>query len=276
MNPKAKTILAALAVAALGAVTCPPEAAAKPPAKKAAKAEPGPTALTKSLKITPAGLKFGMTLDEVSKLYERVFDEEFVPLYREVEPGPRMAELDAELAERKAHIARSKLEFSGLPSGLDNTPLGGEYTYENGESMARVKVRSGVERHFFFFGDRLWKIYDVHKLGKKSKLGKDYEGVLATLQKQLGAAPRVKPADPAAGIRMDQADWQDQETILRAQDWGGGKAAVAYIDRKVEEKIGTHRTHKGPGGEQLDSEVADVTRGPAAQEPKGKAEGKKR
>ena len=137
----------------------------------AQKAEPGPAEVDKKVKLSPDGIKFGMTIEELAKLYEKVLDDEYVPLYKETEPGPRMAELDAELADKKQLLLRNKLELGSTPSGLDSTPLGGKYTYNNGESLSQIKLKASVHRYFFFFGNHLWKILDVHKLGKKSKFG---------------------------------------------------------------------------------------------------------
>jgi hypothetical protein len=265
---------------AFGAVSPSPASAhpvvlAKPDAKKAKPAgkssEPGPTDVDKKIKLSPDGLRFGMTLEEIAKLYEKVFDDEFVPLYKTVEPGPRMSELDSELADKKQLLIRNKLEFGSLPSGLDNTPIGGEYTYNNGESMSQVKLRSGVQRYFFFFGNHLWKVYDVHKLGKKSKLGADFDGAVEGLGKQFGKPPRVRKADPSVRRFVDQVDWQDKETIVRVLDHANGSAAVAYVDRKIEEGIDKFRSNKGDRGEALDHDVSDVTRrGDAKAEDKNK------
>lgn len=250
-----------------------PEASARlaKAAPKAGKSAPPPTTVDKKVKLSPDGLRFGMTLEELAKLYEKVFDDEFVPLYQHVEPGPRMNELDSELADRKQLIVRNKLEFGTLPSGLDDTPLGSEYTYNNGESMTQIKLRSGIQRYFFFFGNRLWKVIDIHKLGKKSKLGADYDSAVEGLTKQFGKPPRVLKADPQGGRKVDQVDWQDKETILRALDHGESVAAIAYIDRKVEEGIDKYRSNKGGAHDEVDRSVSDVTRiGGPKEEPRGK------
>ncbi|HVU02713.1 MAG TPA: hypothetical protein VHE30_13220 [Polyangiaceae bacterium] len=236
--------------------------------KAAAPKLPPPATLDKKVKLSPDGLKFGMTLAEVSKFYEKVLDDEFAPLYKRVEPGPRMNELDAELADKKQLILRNKLEFGSLPSGLDDTPLGGEYSYNNGEFKSEIKLRSGITRHFFFIGDRLWKVIDVHKLGKKSKLGEDFDGAKAGLVKQLGKEPRALSADPSQGRKVDFVDWQDKEMIIRLMDFGGSQAAVGYIDRKIEEGIDKFRPNKGPAQKEVDRDVADVTRGPTPPTPK--------
>jgi hypothetical protein len=152
------------------------------------------------------------------------------------------------------------VEFGSLPSGLENTALVDEFTYNNSESMTQFPQRTGVHRYLFFFGNHLWKVYDVHKLGKKSKMGADYAAAVETLTKQLGKPPRVRKADPSAGRHLDQADWQDKETIIRLVDRGDGSAGLEYVDRKIEENIDKFRGNKGPGKEELDRDVSDVTK----------------
>jgi len=245
---------------ALGSAYAPEIAFAKPPAAKSKAKGPGPTAVDKKIKISPDGLRWGMTVEEIARLYEKVFESDFVPLYKAVEPGPRMAELDAELSDKKQLVMRNKVEFGNLPSGLDNTPLRGEFSYNNNEQMTRVKLRTGVERYFFFFGNHLWKIYDVYKLGKKVRLGSDYEAVVEKLTKAMGKGPRAREGGSSPDVGLDQVDWQNKETVLRIIDHGGGKAAIVYVDRKVEENLEKLRTNKGEKSETLDSDVRDVTR----------------
>jgi hypothetical protein len=269
MRPIIAVLSGSLAFASFAAAPATAEAHPRVLAKPKPATQRGPTEITKKVKLSPNGLAFGMSLEEISRLYEKVIDDEFVPLYQNVEPGPRMAELDAEKADKKQLILRNKLEFGNIPSGLDNTPLGPEFTYKNGESMTHLKLRSGVERYFFFFGNRLWKVYDVHKLGKKDKLGADYDAAVESLTKQLGKSPRVRKAD-SGDVRFDQADWEDKETVIRLIDHGGGAAALAYIERKVEENLGKFRTHSAESGTGVDPSVADVTRGDKPTQDKNK------
>jgi hypothetical protein len=263
MRPKVAVFVGSLAFGAFAAAYAGahPMLLGKPAAKAAAKGkEAPPPTIDKKVKLSPDGLKFGMTIEEISKLYETVLDKEFVPLYQSVEPGPRMSELDSELADKKLLVLRNKVEFGSLPSGLENTALAGEFTYNNNESMTQFPLRTGVHRYLFFFGNHLWKVYDVHKLGKKDKLGADHAAAVDTLTKQLGKPPRVRKADPSAGRNLDQADWQDKETIIRIIDRGDGTSALVYVDRKIEESIDKFRTNKGGEKETLDRDVSDVTK----------------
>ena len=65
----------------------------------------------KRIALSPEGLKFGMSLDSIAKLYDKNFDTEFLPLYKKASPGPETDALDAELKQRKAEVRRSKVEF---------------------------------------------------------------------------------------------------------------------------------------------------------------------
>ena len=262
MRPKVAVLVASLAFGGMAArADAHPMILGKPAAKAGAKAKEAPIpAIDKKVKLSPDGLKFGMTIEEISKLYEGVLDKEFVPLYQNTEPGPRMSELDSELADKKLLVLRNKVEFGSLTSGLENTPLAGEFTYNNNESMTQFPTRAGVHRYLFFFGNHLWKVYDVHKLGKKDKLGADYAAAVDTLTKQLGKPPRVRKADPSAGRSQDSADWEDKETIIRLNDRGDGTSALMYIDRKTEENLGKYRTNTGGDKDTLDRDVSDVTK----------------
>src|SRR5262245_55624529 len=119
MKPTVFVVLFGIAFGATVAEQAPAKSAVlakSDDAKKKGKTGPGPTDIDKKVKLSPDGLKFGSTIEEVSKLYETVFEKDFVPLYQSVEPGPRMNELDAELTDKKKLILRNKLDFAGLPS----------------------------------------------------------------------------------------------------------------------------------------------------------------
>ena len=53
--------------------------------------------------------------------------------------------------KQKAEFRRSWIEFGNLPTGVDASPLKGEYTYKNKEAMMSIQ-RGGKTRYFFFIG----------------------------------------------------------------------------------------------------------------------------
>jgi hypothetical protein len=218
-----------------------------------------PGELAKKVALSPRGLKWGMSVNGVAKLYDKEFDDEFAPLYKKVEPGPRMQALDAELAEKKALIRRNKVDFGKLPTGVDQGPLKGEYSYNNGESMTRLTLRTGTLRHFFFFNDKLWKVYDDHKLRKGGTLGENYAEAIKILTKKFGAPPKVIEQDFEKGRNYEEAQWQDGATLIRAVN-REPVLGMVYVDRSVQDKLATLRKNKPEDPHAIDRDVASVTK----------------
>jgi hypothetical protein len=269
-----------LTVAALGLVASPLAAApvvvpafgapkpAKKPAKKKGEAKEEksqPGVLKTKIAIAPRGLKWGLANEAIAKIYDKVFDDEFVPLYKKAQPGAQMEALDTELEQKKQVLRRSRIEFGPLPTGFDNTELKGEYSYRNNESLSKLVLRSGTTRHFFFFADRLWKVYDEHKLRKGGTLGETYEEALQILTKRFGVAPIVLDADFAAGRPFQEALWHDGVTYVRAINREHVKLiAIAYVDKGVQDSLATYRKAKVEDPTAIDRDVERVTRKPDA------------
>ena len=53
------------------------------PAEKAG----APGVLDKAIGVSPKGLRWGLTLEGLAKLYDKVFEEEYLPLLRKAQPG---------------------------------------------------------------------------------------------------------------------------------------------------------------------------------------------
>jgi hypothetical protein len=262
-------------------------APAKAPAKKAAKAakdkqaEPeGPAALPKTIGLAPKGLKWGMSLEQVALLYEKVIDKDCAKLFKGVNPGgPRYTAIEVECADRKQVLRRSRIEFGTTPTGIDNTPLRPEYTYGNGESMTRLQLPNGTVRNFFFMQDKLWKVYDEYKLRKGGPLGATFKDAIEILTKKLGVPPRMRVADPDKGLDYDTADWQDSVNLIRAQD-RGNVVALVYIEIATENALPNLRTAKPEDAAAIDPAVLGATTPKKEPEPpsakSGKAPAKKK
>lgn len=246
--------------ATLSTASAAPTAFAAPKKKAEKKTEAEPGKLNARLKLRPKGMRWGMSLKQLSKLYAKVFEKEFVPLYKRVQPGPRMKALDAELEKKQGLIKQNHIKFGKVPTGIDSTPLKGEYSYRNGESMSHVRLRSGVKRHFFFFNDSLWKVYDERKLRKGGPLGENFEEAQKILTKKLKVAPVVHEAAPNKGRNFQTAEWTDGSTILRLVNREYQKVvAVVWISADVHGRLDTLRKNKGDGNK-VDKDVEMVTR----------------
>jgi hypothetical protein len=215
--------------------------------------------IKKRVALAPKGMRFGMSLESVAKLYDKVFEDEFVPLYKKAEPGMQMQTLDSELAEKKALLRRNKIEFGRLPTGEDQGPRKGEYSYNNGESMSRLTLKSGTQRIVYFFSDKLWKIYDEHKLRAGGPLGADYKEAVGILTKKFGIAPVMSQPDFAKGRNFEEAWWKDSTTIIRAVN-RGPVLAMVYVDRSVQENLSSMRKQHAEDPHEMDRDVAAVTK----------------
>jgi hypothetical protein len=214
------------------------------------KGKPG----AKKFALSPEGLKWNLGIEGIAKLYDKVFDDEYLPLYKRAAAGPETDALDAELKQRKGELRRSKLEFGDTPTGVDQTALKGEYSYANGESMGRLTLRSGTERYFFFFNDKLWKVYDEHKLKKGSPLGETYESAVKALVGRFGSQPKKVPANDK-GQMFDENVWVTPDMVIRAID-RGNIVAVVYADREVQEDLAKRRRNKPKDEHGMDKDVA--------------------
>jgi hypothetical protein len=280
MKLRVIALLSAVGLGALSLASAPASAEGGKPAAAKAKAVQGkPGELVKKIRLQPKGLEWGMSTKRVSELYKRVFDREFLPLYKKAEPGVEMKTLDAELDDRKSLILRNKVDFGTLPTGIDSTPLKGEYSYKNNESMTRITLRNGTTRNFFFFDDKLWKVYDEHPLKKGGKLGETFDEAVGYLGKKLGAAPKITEADFKATF-FKEGTWANSELVIRAID-RGNVLGLVYADRSVNDTLSKYRKAQPAEEAGVDSEVKSILRkdeeaaGPPKPEPKNKKKKKK-
>jgi hypothetical protein len=247
-------------------------ATAAKPGKPAPATKPAgltaPAKMAGVLVLTPKGLNWGISVTQLAKIYDKVFDDEFVPLYKKTQPGVAMTALDSELADKKKLIRRNKIEFGTLPTGVDQSALKGEYSYGNKESMTRLTLRSGVTRNFFFFSDKLWKVYDEHKLKKGGAYGENWEEAVQILTKKYGGVePWKLEPDYAAGRMFEEVQWQDKKgTVIRAIN-RAPVLGLVYADGSVHFNLAKYRTQKPPDPSAMDKEVASVTAKPV-EEPK--------
>jgi hypothetical protein len=227
---------------------------------------------SKHIRLHPRGLNWGISLAELSRLYEKAFDREYIPLLKKAQPGVEMRGLEEELKDKKELIKRNALEFGDVPTGIDNTPLKGEYAYKNNESMTRLTHRDGTVRNFFFHRDRLWKVYDEYKFNTKVVRAADFDSEVAYVTKKLGGAPRKYEIEK--GRSFPEAVWSGKGMVVRAVDRGGDTVAFVYVDPDAQATVEKSRPKAGDTGT-VDTSVSDVlrTNQPPPEEPK-KGKGK--
>ena len=215
------------------------------------------------------GLKFGMSLEQIAKLNDKELDTEYKKKFAAASPSASL-QIEDELRDKKAVFRRSRIEFLDTPTGIDQSALKGEYTYANKESMARMTARTKDDgkdvpaRNFFFFNDKLWKIYEEYKLGPKSNLGADFNAAVAKLSKVFGGDPKKVPADFAKGQSFDEAQWVDGEKIIRAVD-RGDTLGMVFVEKASQDNLAKLRTHQVVDQHELDKDVKAATANPPTQ-----------
>jgi hypothetical protein len=248
----------------------------KKPAAAAAQAIGGVPKIKGKIGLTPKGLQWNMNLAKLSKIYEGVYDKEFLPLYRKTpEGGPAMKALDAELEDKKQLLRRNRVDFGSLPTGVDQSALKGEYSYGNGEFYTHLTVRSGTTRNFFFFKDRLWKIYDEHKLRAGGPYGENWDEAIKVLTKKFGVAPKLEEPDYGRGKNFQEAHWTDGTTFIRAVN-REPVLALVWADAAVQTNLAKYRPNRPSNPHAMDKDVVAATKKPepppepAKEKPKGK------
>jgi hypothetical protein len=220
---------------------------------------PEPPLVKKAINFNLAGVTWGQSPKQVADAIDKILDEDYRPLYQGVQPGIRMKELDAQLAEDKAAFRRSRIDFGKLPTGVDATPLRGEYTYNNRETLMTL-FRKGENTHFFYIQDRVWKIIEEHKnLDEKSPHGKSYSEAVIKVSTAYGVAGRVLPPD--ANRMALEVDWKDATTHLRAIQRSDAWIAYAYEDNATVANLASLRPNKPVDDNGIDPDVAAAVRG---------------
>jgi hypothetical protein len=227
--------------------------------------------LDKVIGIPPKGLHWDLTLEGVAKLYDKVFEDEYLPLLKKADPGNQMTALEDELKSKQGILRRGRIDFGDIPTGVDQSALKGEYSYRNGESMATLRLRSGTERHFFFFSDKLWKVYDEHKLTKGGTLGENFEEAVKILTTRFGAPGKPVPANYDKGQSFNEVQWRDADKLIRAVD-RGNVLGMIYASNTYNDHLSEYRKNRPEDLHEMDKDVAAATAHPPTEPGKPNAD----
>ena len=258
---KAKWLFGAFVAVGLMMLAAAPTvlAAGGKPKKEAAPAAPteAPT-VSKAIDFPFAAMAWGMTPKQVAAAIDKMIDDDYRPLYKEVQPGVKMKALDAQLVEDKDQFRRGRIDFGTLPTGIDGTPLRGEFSYQNKESLMTLNHK-GHATHFFFIQDRLWKVIEEVKLSDTYPLGKTFQDVVVKLSAKYGVPGRVQAAD--ANRAAVEVDWKDASTHLRVIQRSDTAIALAYEDNATMANLAALRPNKPVADSGIDPSVAAIMRG---------------
>lgn len=257
--------------------TMPVIAAEAPkPAKGAPKgapaADPNPPTV-QQISISPKELMWRIDEKRVGDIYAKVIDNDFKPKYAKVQPGPDSIALDAEVQQQKDVFRRSLLDFGSIPTGIDASPLKGEYTYNNGETMMRI-TRKGKTRDFFFIQHKLWKIVDEMPLGAGAEWGENFAAAVVKISGSYGVPGRICEPDYEHNRARREVDWRDGNTQVRAVEWDDKTFALIFVDLGTVGQLANWRANKATTTGGVDPSVQDVMHTPSSQRPPEKKDEK--
>jgi hypothetical protein len=130
-----------------------------------------------------------------------------------------------------------------------------------------------VTRNFFFFDDKLWKVYDEHKYRKGGAYGENWDEAKEILNKKYGVPGTLVEADFAKGRAFEELQWQDGTTVIRAIN-RAPTLGLAYQDASIYFNLAKYRTKKLEDPHKMDKDVASATAKPPEEPPKAKDDGK--
>ncbi len=238
------------------------------PAKGAPKApagDPNPP-MVQAISISPKELMWRIDEKRVGDIYAKVIDNDFKPKYAKVQPGPESMSLDAEVQQQKDVFRRSLLDFGSIPTGIDASPLKGEYTYNNGETMMRI-TRKGKVRDFFFIQHKLWKIVDEMPLGAGAEWGENFAAAVVKISGSYGVPGRICEPDYERNRPRREVDWRDGNTQVRAIEWDDKTFALVFVDLGTVGQLASWRSNKATQAGGVDPSVQDVMHTPTQPPP---------
>jgi hypothetical protein len=276
-------------VLAAGAPAAPsPKAAAPAPAAKKgagarqkAAAPPAPAApAAPTVALEADGVSFGMSADDVARLYDRWWDKEFVPRYQKTNPGPKTRELDFELAEKKKVLRRVAI-FDGRTTSFDKADFHEEFAHGSGETMTSAKLTrhaaapaqenltepkeakdvkgTTYTRRFFFFQDKLWKIYDEYHLEAAGLFGADFKEATARVEASLGKGAK-KTRGPES--QYENVVFDAGTSRVRVVKLSGDRVAVVRSDNALAKEVLDKRAQQAKTADsaELDDDIQAVIR----------------
>lgn len=222
------------------------EPAAKKTTSAAKKRAPLPPMVSaahkKALAEKFGGFKFGMSKDDVLSVLRKQIDETYE---EKIKATTDVAEQDRFRKAKKVELSRiasTYIEFGAKPSPWDVSIVGDEFAHNTNESMMERWENQGGKnqrRFFFFYDQKLWKIYlslDVSIIPEDKRT---FETFKAVMEGQYG-----KGAVDGGTIRWRAGNF-DARAIDRLKDYG----ALGFVleDPKVRAQVvAQHELHKTP------------------------------
>jgi hypothetical protein len=210
-----------------------------------------------------------MNPEGVARLYDSWWEKRFVPKYQKTNPGPKTRELDYQLTEKKKALRRV-VKFDGRSASFDKSDFREEFVHGNGEAMTSAKlVRRGAPeagaksvsytRRFFFFQDKLWKIYDEYKLEADGPFGAELKEAAARIEASLGAGAK-RTRGPES--QLESIAFETENSRVRVVKLPSNRVAVVRSDNALAREVLDRRAQTQSQAAQppLDEDIQAVIR----------------
>ena len=159
-------------------------------------------------------LRWGLSEGEVQSFAKRKLAERYEAQIKKTHDSGKQAQLKSDLKRALSEVS-SVTQFTGKSSRWDRSPVAGEFTYGNGESMLMVKDDTS-ENYYFFVNGRLWKWYKA--MDKSAFGGGDFKKFSQSIEGKFGKG-RVKKGEIAVGQGETQfIEYLDRNSRMRAAD----------------------------------------------------------
>jgi hypothetical protein len=163
--------------------------------------------------VSMGDLRWGLSESEVSSFVRRKLEERYNAQIKKTHDAGKQAQLRSELKRAQAEVRVT--EFTGRSSRWDRSPIAGEFTYGNSESMLFAKDDTS-ENYYFFLNGRLWKWYKA--LDKGAFNNGDFKKFSESIENKFGKG-RLKKGELAPGQGDGQwLEFMDRNSRMRAAD----------------------------------------------------------
>jgi len=200
-------------------------------------------------------LRWGLSEHEVSSYAQRELAAQYAAQIAKTKDASKQSQLKSELKKAQSEVEKSLTSFEGGRSRWDSSPIAGEFTYDNSESMLVAKGTSSQD-YYFFVNGKLWKIVKV--LDKQAAGGGDFKKFTSVTEDKFGKG-RLKKGELTPGHGSTQwLEYLDRNSRLRAADNTGKRGGFALIYEEmatVRELASTRpKPSRAPANDEADSQ----------------------
>jgi hypothetical protein len=187
----------------------------------------GASADASPIAIAMGDLRWGLSEREVSSYAKRQLNEHYSAEIAKTKDAGKQSKLKADLKQAQSEVDKSLTNFEGGHSRWDSSPVAGEFTYDNNESMLVAHDKQqGADSYFFFVNGHLWKHVQVLD---KHAAGGDFKKFSHNVEDKYGKG-RAKKAEVTPGQGPSQfVEYLDRNSRMRAVDESAKRGGFAMI-----------------------------------------------